>query len=70
MYKVEYNEYAKKVVGKEKGKYQVPVKFNKKAKADKVVNQVLAACWGYSSRDSDDSEKGEDVSIMVMEDEA
>lgn len=68
MHRVDYNKYAKQVAGYEKGKDPIPMKFSKKAEADKVVNQVLASCWGNSSSDTHNSKEGEDGSMMVMKD--
>ncbi|KAF3632086.1 hypothetical protein FXO38_26300 [Capsicum annuum] len=45
MHKIEYKEYAKQDDGNENEKDRVPVRFSKKAEIDKVVNQVLTACW-------------------------
>lgn len=44
------------------------MKYSRKAKAYKVANQVLAS-WGDSSRDSNDFEQGNNISMMVMEDD-
>lgn len=44
------------------------MKYSKKAKAEKVKNQVFAAYWGNFSSDSNESEQGKDISIMIMED--
>lgn len=49
MHKVEYKEYIKQDEEKEKGKDQVPGKYNGKAEAEKVAMQVIAALGDSSS---------------------
>lgn len=51
-----------------KCKDRVPRKYNRKVEDDKVANQVSAA-WRDSSSDLDELEQGEDVSMMVLEDD-
>lgn len=45
MLRLGIKEYAKQDAGGEKGKSQVLARISMKTEADKVVNQVLAACW-------------------------
>lgn len=70
MNKIEYNAPTWKTNGKEKGKDKIPVKHDKKVEADKIIHQVLAACWVDSSSDSDDSERQGDISMVAVKDEA
>lgn len=69
MHKVEYKDYVKQIFYKNRGKKHVHMKYNRKAEADKVTNQVLATCWGDSSSDSDkpnESKQGKEISMVVM----
>lgn len=54
MHQIEYKKYVSQVVDKEQGKGQVQWRVNKKAEADKIVSQVLVACWDDSSSDLND----------------
>lgn len=45
------------------------MKYNGKTEVDKAANQVLAA-WGDSSSDSEESDQGEDVSMLEMDNES
>lgn len=67
LYKVEYKEYIKQNSEKKRWKKQVTIKYNKKAKADRVAMQVIAAL-SDSLYDIDESEQHEDVSTITVKD--
>lgn len=54
MNKTEYKAPTKKTNEKENGKDKIRVKHDKMVESNKIFNQVLAACWGDYSNDSDD----------------
>lgn len=70
MNKMDYKDLKQRIAGKENGKEKILVKYGKKVEANKIVNQLLAVCWGNSSSDSDNFKQGDNVSILEMKDKA
>lgn len=67
MYKVDHKDYERYGNDKRKQKDQVPKKLRRRAPANYVVKQALAA-QRDSSSDLDKTQQPEDVLMMVIED--